>query len=212
MKPLTKERIEKIANEIMTYCDKHNYGDVTLYFNDKSMSNSRKTTDNVDPHRYLKYCPYEHIISMTNEGSMLEEDILGEKGVFKIFRKYGLYAEMGSCWYCSCYPLKDSMEIEYTYYDKPKERIIFYANSVQNDMRLIKLVRVYNKALEEAESKTNGSCVIGDGINFTLNDQPYKFITTYNQSDVVKSVIDACQEYLEYIGATQIQYDCGRLD
>lgn len=218
MEKLTKQLIEKMANEIAQYCYDNEYGDVILYYNgnqrfvDYYGHERDEIVENVNPHDYFDYCAYNHIFSMSSEGFLdLEYELLNEKGIDKIFHKYGLYAELGNSWNCSCYLLYDDMEVEYTIYEIPKEKI-YILRWKNYDSEIMGLIDTYNKAIEEANPKCNGSCIIGDGINFELNGQPYKFDTNYNQSDAVDSVINACKEYLQSIGATNIWYDCGRMD
>ena len=120
MKVLTKADIERMALEVAGYCHAMGYKDVDLYYNGKKLPvDTMKMEDNVDPHDFIKYCPYNHIFSMVVDDPEydLEEDIFYEMGITNIFKRYGLYADMGDTWNCSCYPIDDDLEIEYTIYD-----------------------------------------------------------------------------------------------
>lgn len=219
MEKLTKKRIKEMANEIAEYCHENGFGDVIMYYNNKRVfvnyygHEDMEVQEDINPHDYLSYCAYNHIFSISSEGGLdLEYELFNEKELYKIFRKYGVYAELGNSWNCSCYVWDDNMEVEYMIYEKPKERKYFGCWNVPDDGLLIGLVNTYKDALNKTNPNVNGSCIIGDGINFEVDGQPYKFSTNYNQSDVVDSVIDVCKKYLEENGAENIWYDCGRLD
>lgn len=219
MEKLTKKRIKEMANEIAEYCHENGFGDVIMYYNNKRVFvnyygyEDMEVQEDINPHDYLSYCAYNHIFSMSSEGELdLEYELFDEKELYKIFRKYGVYAELGNSWNCSCYVWDDNMEVEYMIYEKPKKRKYFGCWNVPDDGLLIGLVNTYKDALNKVNPKVNGSCIICDGINFEVDGQPYKFSTNYNQSDVVDSVIDACKKYLEENGAENILYDRGRLD
>lgn len=120
MKVLTKTDIEQMAIEVAGYCHAMGYKDVDLYYNGKKLSiDTMKTENNVDPHDFIKYCPYNHTFSMVVDDPEfdLQEDIFYEKGIANIFERYGLYADLGEAWNCSCYPIDDDLKIEYTIYD-----------------------------------------------------------------------------------------------
>ena len=219
MNKLTKENIEKMALEIADYCHANEYGDVIMYFNNKRVFinfGSRPDMDteyDIDPHDYFEYAAYNHIFSITSEGDLdLEMELLYQKRLYYIFEKYGVYGELGNSWNCSCYPINDDMEIEYTIYEEPKQTEYISTSNYPKDARFIGLVATYNTAIKEVNPCVCGSIVIGDGINFELDGQPYKFSTNYNQSDVVNHVTEACKRYLISVNATNIWYDCGRLD
>lgn len=120
MKVLTKGDIEQMAMEVVGYCHAMGYKDVFLYYNGKRLDvGTMEIEDNVDPHDFIKYCPYNHTFSMVVDDPEydLQEDIFYEMGITNIFKRYGLYADMCDSWNCSCYPIDDDLEIEYTIYD-----------------------------------------------------------------------------------------------
>ena len=109
MKTLTKANIEQLANEIMQFLDKHEMQDaVCIYFNNKRIR-SKSNWDgenltyqwieesNIDPHNYFEYAAYDHILSMSFEGSLY--DCLNysfgrrEEQFRKLIDKYNLYFE-----------------------------------------------------------------------------------------------------------------------
>lgn len=120
MKVLTKGDIEQMAMEVVGYCHVMGYKDVFLYYNGKRLDVcTMEIEDKADPHDFIKYCPYNHTFSMVVDDPEydLQEDIFYEMGITNIFKRYGLYADMCDSWNCSCYPIDDDLEIEYTIYD-----------------------------------------------------------------------------------------------
>ena len=67
-----------------------------------------KVRENVDPKRYFKYVREPNIFSMSFEGRLYE--ILNYEDMFvfeNIFKKYGLYYELGDAWNLSAYPIDE---------------------------------------------------------------------------------------------------------
>ena len=149
MKTLTKTNIEELAQEIITFLEKHELASsVSIYFNNKVMRDRGdydedynyipkwETTEDVSPHEYFEWAAYDHILSMSFEGGLY--DLLNYSGgstmdkFIKIFEKCGLYYELGNAWNLSCYLINDDTEVEYTYYEKPKETIYLYNGDFSN--------------------------------------------------------------------------------
>ena len=217
---LTKQMIEEMADEIAKYCYKNNYGDVILYYNNKRRfidyygHERDEIQENINPHDYMEYVAYDHILSISSEGGLdleYEAFYVEKGGIEEIFNKYGCYSELGTGWYTSLYSEKSDMEVEYTIYDRPKESKYIYSPNKYSDKRIQGLIDIYDDALKK-NSRVGGSCVIGDGIEFELDGQPYFFSTNYQQSEVSNEVIKTCKIYLTGIGAENIYYNCGRLD
>lgn len=219
-KKLTKKDIEKMANEIADMCHKNGFGDTIIYFNNKRMfvdyygHKHKEIEENIDPHDYFKYTAYHHILSMSFEGGLYDyiDRDFDAPLLTEILKKYELYWELGESWNLTVYPSNDDMEIEYTVYEKPEETRYVRRWEEQTDVRLKGLVNTYNLSIAAHNETGRGSCIIGDGIKFKLDGHPYFFSTNYNQSDVSSAVITDCKLYLVAIGATEIYYDCGRLD
>ena len=217
---LTRNQIEEMANEIANYCYENGHGDVIMYYNNKRRyvdyyGYERDEIDrDVNPHDYIDYCAYEHIFTMSSEGSLdLEYEIFEkDNGIQKIFNKYGVYAELGNYWNLSCYSISDDMVVEYTIYKRPAETIYIYRNNIKNfPTELQKLGEIFDSQIINYKN-TCGSCVIGDGIKFDYKDKSYFFSTNYNQSEAPYELINTLKRYLFEIGAMNIVYDCGRLD
>lgn len=226
---LTKTNIENLANEIITFLVREELAsDVSIYFNGKVMRSNGgynddgyytlgwETTENVNPHDYFDYCAYDHILSMSFEGPLY--DLLNysfgrkEETFRKIFEKYGLYFELGNSWNLSVYPIKDDMEIEYTKYKRPKKTIQL---SRGNYLTPSELFEIMEKWYELSASKGDkGSCVLGAGFSFEWQDEKYFMpaCSPYQGSISWEAHKDTVQKMLENIGATNIQYDWGRMD
>ena len=119
-------KYELLSMDIYHWCKKKGlWGDNTIYFNNKAWSNlpewkgeSGKKIDedlyeyeNKNPLTYFEYAN-PNTLSMSFEGPlyrMLNGDIKGwvklEDQFSKLFKKYGLYYEMGYSWSLSAYEL-----------------------------------------------------------------------------------------------------------
>ena len=127
-KKLSKEDIERMAHEVRLFLVKmHCWIDVTIYFNGKSVSTyggfgryayndpeKYFTEENVDPRDYFKYVG--DILSMSFEGDLChclndyrvhgrEYDEMVQNGLWDIFKKYGVYYELGDHWNLSVFPI-----------------------------------------------------------------------------------------------------------
>ena len=124
---MTKEekRNKKLADEIRKWLLDHEmWIDTTIYFNGIAYStydgknffyndpNHLVVLENQDPAEYFEYVNPDHILSMSFEGPLYE--VLNgycygwvemEAEFQKIFRKYGLYFELGNAWNLSCYKI-----------------------------------------------------------------------------------------------------------
>jgi hypothetical protein len=142
MKKLTKALIEQMAKEIMDFLVENEIShDVAIYYNGKKMRNNYEWSqneyvnnievlDDYNPHDYFEYAAYNHILSMSFEGGLYNllnyTGGLTETKFRKIFEKYGVYYELGNAWNLTTYVIDDKTEVEYTVYNKPKERIYLY--------------------------------------------------------------------------------------
>ena len=125
-KKLTDAAIEKLANEIRQYLiDRDMWEDVRIYFNGKAFATDDRqghyfyndpehliVLENEDPRRYTEYAG--DILTMTFEGPLYEALNYGDDGgnsweteedLTALFRKYGLYFELGHTWDLSAYPI-----------------------------------------------------------------------------------------------------------
>lgn len=218
-KTLTKAAIEKMAYEVQALCIKKGWNDTVIYFNNKKIyanyygHTNDEVIENADPHNWLSYAAYDHILSMSFEGDLYDYinfvDITCPP-LERIFTKYGVYFDLGTYTELSVFPIDNNMKVEYTKYDRPKERQYIVRWQEYKDVRIKALIGLYEK--EMRNKKPCGSCIIGDGIEFELDGNLYTFDTNWQQSDAPSEVIEVCREYLEAIGAKNIWYNPGRLD
>ena len=116
-------RNRKLANEIREWLLDHDmWIDTTIYFDGVAYSTDDREVHfyyndrehlvelkDQDPRRYFEYVAKPHILSMSFEGPLY--DILNygpwdlEDEFRNIFKKYGVYFEMGDAWNLSCYKI-----------------------------------------------------------------------------------------------------------
>ena len=237
MNKITKADIERLVNEIIAFLEKNELAsDVSIYFNGNVMRSRADakwnwnegcydhnirwiTEENVDPHNYFEYAAYEHILSMSFEGGLYE--LLNYSGgsmmdkFEKIFERYGLYYELGNAWNLSCYTISGDTEVEYTYYEKPKETIRLYSQpygDFSNPSELQKIMDIwYDLSKKEGEG---GSCVLGAGFKFEWNGDSYFMPaqSPWQGSCSWEEHKDVIHNMLEDGGATKIYSDWGIMD
>ena len=228
MNKITKTDIERLANEIIAFLEANDIAsDVSIYYNgnvvrskteykgDGDYSYTWVKTENVDPHKYFEYAAYDHILSMSFEGGLY--DVLNYGGgrkmdkFMKILEKYGLYYELGNSWNLTCC-LIDDVEVEYTYYERPKEMIRLYRGDFSTPSELQNIMDIwYDLSKKEGEG---GSCVLGAGFKFELNGDSYFMPaqSPWQGSLSWEEHKDVVHKMLEDVGATEIYYNWGRMD
>ena len=228
MQKLAKKDIEKLVNEIKTFLEKYKLaGDVSIYYNNKVERSRTKydeeynshytweTTENVDPHNYFEYAAYNHILSMSFEGALYDSlNYSGYKveAFLNIFRKYGLYYELGNAWNLTCF-LSDDMEVEYTVYEQPKP--IYYLFRSNRENNPLELQNIMDKwYILSTQVGDCGSCVLGAGFKFEWKGEKY-FMSAqspYQGSISWETYKDEIKQMLIDVGATEIYYDWGNMD
>ena len=229
MKTLTKTNIEELAQEIITFLEKHQLASsVSIYFNNKVVRDRGdydkdynyipkwETTEDVDPHDYFEWAAYDHILSMSFEGPLY--DVLNytygkNEEVFRsIFERRGLYYEFSNMWNLTAYLSDDDIEVEYTKYERPKETIYLYKSNDNIPFELQNIMDMWYFL----SSQTNqlGSCVIGAGFEFEWDGDKYFMpaCSPYQSSISWETHKDEIEKMLEEIGATNIYYNWGRMD
>lgn len=228
---LNKKDIELIAEKIITVLKKNNLAEgVCLYFNDKRITCHKeydpltktsiyyeKVEENINPHNYLKYCAYNHILSMSFEGPLY--DILnynpGEfpKILENLFKKYEIYYEFGESWNLSFYPIDDKMQVEYTVYKKPEEAITLYYQKRNEYPEEIKAVMEAWYALSKKTGDIGG-CVLGASLDFEFKGKNYRMIpcSPYQGEGSWAPYIEVISNLLRCLGATIINWNPGVLD
>lgn len=232
MKKLTKEMIEELGNKVVKICVEKGYGDTCVYFNGKRVyigtgklvceENENdyhyenvpiEVEENCHPYDYFEYYNDNHILSMSFEGNLY--DCLnygsGSNALEKLFEDYGLYYELGNAWNLTVYPV-DDMEVDGMQYKRKKQPIYVYRNSKYNPPELQKIMDWW---YEESEKTGDiGSCVLGAGFRFNWNGDEYfmSACSPWQGSISWETHNDAVEKMLKNIGATEIYYDCGRMD
>ena len=228
MNKITKTDIERLANEIIAFLEANDIAsDVSIYYNgnvvrskteykgDGEYSYTWVKTENVDPHKYFEYAAYDHILSMSFEGGLY--DVLNYGGgrkmdkFMKILEKYGLYYELGNSWNLTCC-LIDDVEVEYTYYERPKEMIRLYRGDFSAPSELQNIMDIWYDLSKNEGDK--GSCVLGAGFKFKWNGEEYFMPaqSPWQGSISWEAHKDVIHKMLENIGATEISYKWGIMD
>ena len=225
---MTKYKL--LAIDIYEWCKKYDlWGDNTIYFDGKAWSNSetwggvkgKKIDDDLyeyedkDPCDYFEYGNPD-TLSMSFEGGLY--DVLNYSGgskedkFMKIFEKCGLYYELGNAWNLSCYLINDDIEVEYTYYKKPKETVYLRRSNYSTPSELQNIMDIWYDLSKKEGNK--GSCVLGAGFNFEWQDDDYFMpaCSPWQGSISWEAHKDTIEKMLEDIGATEIYYNWGRMD
>lgn len=230
MSKITKADIEELANEIIAFLEVNDIAnDVNIYYNGNVVkskadynANTRKylytwtKTYDVDPHKYFEYAAYNHILSMSFEGALYE--LLNYSGgktmdkFMKIFEKYGLYYELGNAWNLSCYTISGDIEVEYTYYEKPKKKIYLHSDNFLNPRELQNIMDIWFDLSKKEGDK--GSCVLGAGFEFEWQDNKYFMpaCSPWQGSISWETHKEVIHKMLEDVGATKIRYAWGIMD
>ena len=227
MNKITKQDIERLAKEIMIFLEDNDMLDgVSIYFNNKRVSTEFeligdevkyiwKEESTVDPNKYLEYASYNHILSMSFEGTLYNKlNYEFDKRIeefYEIFKRYGLYFELGNSWNLTAYPINDNMDIEYTIYRKLKETIYLYRRS-EMPVQLKNIMDFWYGLSEKTGDK--GSCIVGAGFAFEWNGDRYFMPaqSPWQGSISWEEHIDVIRQVLENFGATEIYYNWGRID
>ena len=228
MNKITKTDIERLANEIIAFLEANDIAsDVSIYYNGNVVRSKTEykgdgeysyiwvKTENVDPHKYFEYAAYDHILSMSFEGGLY--DVLNYSGgrkmdkFMEILEKYGLYYELGNSWNLTCCLIYD-VEVEYTYYERPKEIIRLYRGDFSTPSELQNIMDIWYDLSKNEGDK--GSCVLGAGFKFKWNGEEYFMPaqSPWQGSLSWEAHKDVVHKMLEDIGATEIYYNWGRMD
>ena len=226
---LTKKKIEILALRILSTLEKKELAsDLSIYFNNKRISIKTKYTDEgvkyerveeegINPHDYLTYCPYKHIISISTEGELYTQLNYGSgqfpKVLEDLFKKVGIYYETGESWNLSFYTLDDRMKVEYTEYEEPPKVIYAYYNKRDIYQEEIRIVMEAWYALSEKTGDIGG-CVIGAYLEFKFEGNIYKMdpCSPYQGEGSWTPYVDMISNLLKGLGATEIKWNPGRLD
>lgn len=231
MYKLSKEKIEQLAMEIISFLKKYGLQDsVCIYFNNKrwrikseylgngEFHDEEVIEDNMNPLDYFKYANDHHILSMSFEGGLYE--VLNytygkrENQFLSIFEKYDLYYEFGNAWNLSAFPTNglEYEDIEYTLYEREPdpETIYYWKEDMPEELKMI-MEKWYQLSSDTGDI---GGCVIGAYMEFVYQGIKYHMLpcSPYQGECSWTPHIDAVKHMLKDIGATEIYWNCGRLD
>lgn len=219
---LTKERIEGLALKILEVLQEKELDDaLCIYYNNKRISTyggKKDIEENINPHNYFQYCAFDHIISISTEGGLY--DILNygagrfPKKLENLFKELGIYWERGESWNLSFYPIDDNMEVEYTYYEDPREKeiVLSYGAVGKCPPEIENIMKAwYMLSTKEGDI---GACILGAHFQFKYNGKKYKMLpcSPWQGEGSWTSYVSFVRSCLENIGATDIKWDCGVMD
>lgn len=232
---LSKIKIEELVKEIEDFLKEYGLiGDVCIYFNNKRHFWHNKydkewnflgfgcdVQEDVSPLDCFEYVNIKHILSMSFEGAFKHVlngwDDYADKMQQKfsaILNKYNLYYELGNAWNLTCYSANGDMEIEFTDYsqDVKPEPAYIYLGKKDVPTELMEIMRTWYILSRETGDK--GCCVIGAGMNFEYKGKPYKMAvcSPWQGENSWTPHVPTVKEMLKNIGATNISWDCGRMD
>lgn len=228
-KVLTKSLIEQLVDDITAFLDKNHMQDgVCIYFNNKrivsegffdgeNLTYKWMQEENIDPHDYFDYAAYNHILSMSFEGTLY--DVLNfyfgnrEVQFRQIFENYGLYFELGNAWNLTACAIDDDLQVEYTIYtpDKPTTHLYYHSK----DCYIQELATIMEVWFRLSSANGNaGSCVLGAGFEFEYKDEKYFMhaCSPYQGSLSWEADKDLIEAMLKGTGATNIHYHWGSMD
>ena len=224
---MTRKDIENLAEEVIRFLQKREMdSDVILYFNNKRIllnygNDKEIIEEDVSPFDYFDYANHYHILSMSFEGGLYEALNYGDydggwatqEKLTDLFDKYDLYYELGNAWNLSLYKGDGNYDdIEYTSYEtKPEPEFIYH----HKENVLPELKEIMRKWYElSTETGDCGCCVIGEGMTFDYKGKEYKMAacSPYQGEGSWIPHVEVVKEMLKDIGATNIVWNCGRMD
>lgn len=233
MKALTKRRISLMAYEIAHGLMERGCNDTRIYYNDKALDisfNTRawldddadsplskfatlKKINGINPLEYFEYAATNHILSMSFEGELY--NYIYEQGEIpawleNVFKKYGVYYELGNQWNLTCYAIDDNMKVDYTFYSNTSTDPIYLFGENNG---------IFQKIMDEWHEKSRvtgdiGSCVLGAGMSFNYKGAEY-FMSAQSPWQGCcswEAHIDWVKQELEKLGCTEVYYKCGHMD
>lgn len=180
-------------------------------FYDRKLYNGDGTVDreNANPQDWCRYFSSDFIMGIWLEAP---EEFVNWDGLSEILAKYNLYYEHCTSVYIDFVWDGEGKEPEYTVYEKPEDVIRLY-DGVNAPSYEIK--RIMNKwYIKSANEGDRGCCVIGAGFKFRYEGKLY-FMGAQSpwQGNLSwEPYVDGVRTSLAEAGATEIEYDYGRMD
>jgi len=213
----TKQEIDKLAEEIISLCEREMYSDTCVYWNNKRVcidSNAKRQPieDNINPKEYFKWAATKHILSMSFEGLLYDAiDNDEDEKLRSLLDKYGLYYELGNSWNLTVFPSGNIEDWEYTDYEKPKE-IIAIVNEFNAPCWLCRIIHWWKEDI--LKTGDIGSCVVGAYVEFENEGKKYKLYppSPYQGSMSWEHGVEEVMKMLRENGCTNVRYNCGIMD
>lgn len=180
-------------------------------FYDRKLYNGDGTVDreNANPQDWCRYFSSDFIMGIWLEAP---EEFVNWDGLSEILAKYNLYYEHCTNVYIDFVWDGEGNEPEYTVFEKP-EKITRLYNSL--DAPSSEIMRIMDKwYIQSASEGDRGCCVIGAGFKFRYEGKLY-FMGAQSpwQGNLSwEPYVDGVRTSLAEAGATEIEYDYGRMD
>ena len=131
-----------------------------------------------------------------------------------------MYSELGNNWNLTVFPNDEDMEVDYTYYAKPKKPIYLSLWDMENRNNVKQadkdiFLPIMHKWYELSKATGDiGPCVLGAGMSFEYNNSIYfmSACSPWQGSCSWESHVETIKEMLRNIGCTNIYFNYGRLD
>lgn len=225
MKRLTQLQIQELAMDIYSWLKEREMDDALCiyYGNQRLTTYSHKMDIESDKfaNDYCTYAPWDNVITISSEGMLYDyynTYYQMPPALEKIWESKGLYLECNESWNWSLYPIDDDLEIEY--YDrgpKPQDPMYIFIGcrermGKQYPKELDDVMRLWYDLSNNTGDK--GGCVIGAKMCFTYCGVDYEMApaSPWQGEGSWSPWVYTIEKILEGLGATEISWDCGRLD
>lgn len=226
---LTKDGIEALAKEVRKWAGTNHLGqDWSLFYNGKRFTHplvkdaegnykyTHRTEKDVNPLNYCEWFDEKFIMGMSYDGIMYEcingyNRLKAYEKLELIAHDYGLYIEHCDSCHCLFAPNGDIEDYEYTWF--AKEKPIYLYNPTDAPTNAIEDIMHYWHT-ESAKAGDHGGCVIGAYLEFWFNGNPYRMLPQSPWQGELSWLepLDKVKQMLTEAGATEIIWNCGRLD
>ena len=231
---LTREKIETFAHDVEKWASGNHLGhDYSVFYNDKKLNPvaiycehknghytySAKVEENVNPLDYCEYFSSDFIAAMSYDGDVWR--CLNGYGMYDAYDKleelaksYGLYIQLADSCHCEfCWAGESMDDVEYTALHKTKP-VYLARNGFDSapDEKILDIMKAW-WTLSENEGDVGG-CVIGEYMEFTYRGRKYRMAaqSPWQGEGSWTPFVETVKTMLKIAGATDIRWNCGRLD
>lgn len=214
------EKNKALANDIRDFLKKHNIiQDTRIYFNNICYDNGDNVIEDINPLDFFQYAN-PVTVSMSFEGGLYDVLNYGspkiEEAFLNVFKKHGMYYELGNAWNLAAYPIEEDDEYKELKKaaDREKEPEPIIVSNIDSVPQILKEIQLYwgNKA--NNYKGNTGSCVLGAGFKFKYDNIKY-FMgpKTFHQGSLSwEHYKDEVEQKLIEAGCKDISYDWGVMD